>query len=132
MLAKFVAAWLNSIIIFLALLTVAIAIAVGWFGAYSAWPARHIAKATIPIAAVQGNIAQSIKWDPGTLPRSVAAYTQLSKTLAPLHPALVVWPETVITTDLNDNAANWNLAGMSPGDRRRFQAYFHVNASLIQ
>lgn len=115
-----------------ALLTVVIAIAAAWYGAYSAWPARHTAKATVPIAAVQGNIAQSIKWDPNTLPRSVAAYTELTRALAPLHPALVVWPETVITTDLNDNAANWNMAGMSPVDRSRFQAYFHVNASLVQ
>ena len=81
----------------------AVAIVAGaWAFCYANWPARHAAPPTMMIAAVQGNIAQSIKWNPQTLPRSVARYTSLTRELAPLHPQLVVWPETVITTDLND------------------------------
>ena len=60
------------------------------------------------VAAVQGNVAQSIKWDPQTLPHSVERYTSLTKQLAPLHPALVVWPETVITADLDDAPSYWD------------------------
>lgn len=78
-------------------------VAVSWVVAYANWPARHAAAPTMMIAAVQGNIAQSIKWNKETLPRSVARYTSLTKRLAPLHPQLIVWPETVITTDLNDS-----------------------------
>lgn len=106
-------------------------VAVAWVGAFWFWPARHAAPATVPIAGVQGNIAQSIKWDSRTLPRSVGAYTKLTKILAPLRPQLVVWPETVITTDLNDVPANWNVAAATPDERRALRAYFETNASLV-
>lgn len=78
-------------------------VAAGWALCYAYWPARHMAPPTMLVAAVQGNIAQSVKWHADTLPRSVARYTSLTKELAPLHPQLIVWPETVITTDLDAN-----------------------------
>lgn len=78
-------------------------IAAAWAACYTYWPARHAAPPTMRIAAVQGNIAQSIKWNKDTLPRSVSRYVSLTEELAPLHPALIVWPETVITTDLDTN-----------------------------
>jgi apolipoprotein N-acyltransferase len=64
------------------------------------WPARHIPPPTVRVAAVQANITQSVKWEPASLPRAVARYTQLTATLRPFRPQFVVWPETVITTDL--------------------------------
>ena len=76
-------------------------VAAAWAVCFAYWPARHAPPPFMRVAAVQGNIAQTIKWSPQTLPKSVARYTSLTKQLAPLHPALVVWPETVVTTDLN-------------------------------
>lgn len=112
------------------LFTVVLLIAAAWAGAYEAWPARHTPPPTIRIAAVQGAIAQTIKWDPQTLPRSIDRYTKLTEGLEFLHPELVVWPETVITTDLNDSASNWDLASASRYDRERIVAYLYQNKSL--
>jgi apolipoprotein N-acyltransferase len=94
-------------------------IGLGWFAAWYYWPARHAAAPTLRVAAVQGNIAQTIKWNKEQLPRNVATYVRLTKALAPLHPQLVVWPETVITTDLDDNAFYWDWSLMTR-DQRRF------------
>jgi apolipoprotein N-acyltransferase len=105
-------------------------VAAAWFACYAAWPARHAPPPSLRVAAVQGNIAQSIKWDPQTLPRSVARYTQLTKQLAPLRPALVVWPETVITTDLNDEPFFWNWAAATPAQRRELQAVLKTDRRL--
>lgn len=105
-------------------------IAVGWYAAFTFWPARHTPAPTLRVAAVQGNIAQSIKWDKDTLPRSVATYVRLTKAIAPLHPQLVVWPETVITTDLNDRAYYWNVAAASRAQRAALDAYLAANGAL--
>ena len=105
-------------------------VAIGWYVAYSAWPARHAAPPTLRIAAVQGNIAQTIKWNKETLPRSVERYTALTKELAPLHPQLVVWPETVITTDLDDQPYFWNLPVLPPEEHAAVQAYLDTAAQL--
>jgi apolipoprotein N-acyltransferase len=112
------------------LAVVILVVAGAWGGAYWGWPARYIAPPSIPVAAVQGNIAQSIKWDPNTLPRSISRYSSLTNTLELTHPQLVVWPETVITTDLNDNARNWDLAATTPAERKRILAYLWMNKSL--
>jgi apolipoprotein N-acyltransferase len=103
---------------------------IAWFGCYTAWPARHAAPPRVRVAAVQGNIAQSIKWDKTTLPRSIERYTKLTQNLAPFHPDLVVWPETVITTAVDDSAANWNLAALAPDQRSVLQAYLRTNGDL--
>jgi apolipoprotein N-acyltransferase len=65
-----------------------------------AWPARHLPAPTIPVAAIQGNIAQSIKWK-DNLDLAVERYTSMTRQAMHSHPALIVWPETVITTTLN-------------------------------
>lgn len=75
-----------------ALATIALALVAAWWF----WPARTLATPQIPVASVQGNIAQSIKWQPGSLERAVAAYTALTQTAIARDPKLIVWPETVI------------------------------------
>ncbi|MHB8198125.1 MAG: apolipoprotein N-acyltransferase [Vulcanimicrobiaceae bacterium] len=72
-----------------------------FFAAWSAWPARQPAPPTIRVAAVQGDIAQSLKWTPQALQLAVGRYERLTRSLTAFHPKLVVWPETVITTVLN-------------------------------
>jgi apolipoprotein N-acyltransferase len=66
--------------------------------AWIAWPARRLPPPTIPVAAVQGNIAQSFKWN--SLRLAVRRYTTMTRRVSNADPQLVVWPETVITTDL--------------------------------
>jgi apolipoprotein N-acyltransferase len=72
-------------------------IVLAWLVCWFLWPARHAAPATIPVAAVQGNIVQSIKWQPGSLGLAVQRYSAMTRALAAQHPKLIVWPETVIT-----------------------------------
>jgi apolipoprotein N-acyltransferase len=74
------------------------AVAAATVGAWIAWPARSLPPPTIPVAAVQGNIAQSFKWS--SLGLAVRRYTAMTRVAAAAHPRLIVWPETVITTDL--------------------------------
>jgi apolipoprotein N-acyltransferase len=55
-----------------------------------------VAAPRIPVVAVQANIAQSLKWQPGSLQRAVTLYTAMTRIAIAHHPQLIVWPETVI------------------------------------
>ena len=69
--------------------------------AWLAWPARTAPlTATIPVAAVQADVKQSVKWHPDELPRGVNAHVALTQAVTG-HPQLVVWPETVVATILS-------------------------------
>jgi len=69
--------------------------------AWAIWPARTIAPGrAITVAAVQGNITQDLKWTTPALDLAVTRYTSMTEALRPAHPQFVLWPETVITTDL--------------------------------
>lgn len=67
--------------------------------AWVAWPARRLPAPSIEVAAIQGNIAQSLKWN--ALDLAVWRYTIMTRTATPRKPKLIVWPETVITTTLD-------------------------------
>jgi apolipoprotein N-acyltransferase len=74
--------------------------------AWAAWPARSAPAPRIPVAAIQGNIAQTLKWQPGALQHAVNVYTAMTVRAAARHPRLIVWPETVIAIyrgGLNEN-----------------------------
>jgi apolipoprotein N-acyltransferase len=86
------------------------------------WPARTVDIASFPVAAIQGNIAQSYKFAPGSLEKSIERYTILTEQASFGHPALVVWPETVIPTPLNRD----------PVLRQRFAALARsIDAELV-
>jgi len=66
---------------------------------YGTWRIRSIddiasASPSARITIVQGNIAQSIKWDPAFQHDSTLKYIELSLRAKHLKPDLVVWPET--------------------------------------
>ena len=46
------------------------------------------------IAVVQGNIDQTVKWDPAFQISTIEKYIALSKSAKPSSPDLIVWPET--------------------------------------
>ncbi|HUA09046.1 MAG TPA: apolipoprotein N-acyltransferase [Candidatus Acidoferrales bacterium] len=71
-------------------------VALAAFAAWFAWPARHAATPSVPVVAVQGNIAQSLKWQPAMLQHEVDTYTAMTAAAIAEHPRLIVWPETVI------------------------------------
>lgn len=72
--------------------------------AWWAWPARTPSSGPqITVAAVQGNITQDLKWTPAALDLAVFRYTSMTQALAASHPRFVLWPETVITTNLGAN-----------------------------
>ncbi|HEY0799192.1 MAG TPA: apolipoprotein N-acyltransferase, partial [Candidatus Baltobacteraceae bacterium] len=65
------------------------------------WPARTLATPTYPVVAAQGNIAQDIKWTQAAFDLSLDRYERLTERAASFEPAFVLWPETVVPTDLN-------------------------------
>ncbi|MGZ3549376.1 MAG: apolipoprotein N-acyltransferase [Vulcanimicrobiaceae bacterium] len=86
------------------LIVAASAIAIAWSLSWLAWPARHTPPASIRVAAIQGNIPQSIKnQGPRSLKLAIDRYTSLTRTVRGYSPALTLWPETVITTVLNQD-----------------------------
>jgi apolipoprotein N-acyltransferase len=87
-----------------AFVTCVAVVAIAAFAAWFAWPARSAPAPHVPVVAVQGNIAQSLKWQPGSLERAVNIYTAMTRTAIALHPRLIVWPETVIA--LNGSGLN--------------------------
>jgi apolipoprotein N-acyltransferase len=72
--------------------------------AWTFWPARSLAPAKTHVAAIQGNIAQSLKFDPSTFNYTLGRYVALTQLAGLTRPAFVVWPETVITAKLNGTA----------------------------
>jgi apolipoprotein N-acyltransferase len=65
------------------------------------WPARFAPVARTRVAAVQGNIAQSLKFQPAIFSLTMRRYLSLTRSAAPFGPALVLWPETVIPAKLD-------------------------------
>ncbi len=78
---------------------------------------------------IQGNIDQSVKWDPLYQRSTLDIYTALSVRVAPLVPGVIVWPETAMPFYFQDSdqrhreiiqiskkTGNWLLFG-GPGYR---------------
>ena len=50
----------------------------------------------LSVAVIQGNIDQSLKWDPAYQEETVKIYRDLSLEALPKTPELIIWPETAI------------------------------------
>ena len=57
----------------------------------------------IKIAIIQGNIDQSIKWNPAYQEKTINTYRRLTRTTHSFMPNLVVWPETSVPFFFLDN-----------------------------
>jgi apolipoprotein N-acyltransferase len=73
--------------------------------AWLAWPARALAAPATRVAAIQGNIAQAVKATDAARLLAAQRYTAMTLAVAAQHPAFVLWPETVILTDLTRDTA---------------------------
>jgi apolipoprotein N-acyltransferase len=58
---------------------------------------------SLKTAIIQGNIDQSIKWDPAYQEESVDTYHRLTRSTSLFKPDLVVWPETAMPFFFQDN-----------------------------
>jgi apolipoprotein N-acyltransferase len=101
------------------LAVVVFTVAAAWVLCYIAWPAHHMPTPTMRVAAIQGNVPQSLKAT--NLQLSVDRYVALTKKAAPLHAQLIVWPETVILTELNFTTAYWNMKSLTYEQRTDLQ-----------
>jgi apolipoprotein N-acyltransferase len=52
--------------------------------------------ATLRVAALQGNLSQSVKWSPEWAERTLGIYERLTREAAAQGARLVVWPETAV------------------------------------
>ncbi|MCS3469802.1 apolipoprotein N-acyltransferase [Pseudomonas sp. JUb42] len=71
--------------------------------------------APLKVAAIQGNVAQSMKWDPQQLNAQLALYRDLTFTARPVD--LIVWPETAVPV-LKESAEGFlSVMGRFAADR---------------
>lgn len=65
--------------------------------------ARGIEGERIPIALVQGNVPQEPKWDRAYRETTINRYTDLTKLAAQRAPMLIIWPETAVAGDVQND-----------------------------
>ncbi len=58
---------------------------------------------SIRVAIIQGNIDQSIKWNPAFQEKTIDIYRRLTREASGFRPQLVVWPETSVPFFFQDN-----------------------------
>ena len=80
------------------LLTLALALGYGFYRMSDSRPPQG----TLKIAIAQGNIDQSIKWNPAYQEKTVQIYRTLTLQSQPFGPDLVVWPETAVPLFFQD------------------------------
>lgn len=72
-------------------------------------PARQRSAPDLPVAIVQGDIRQDLKWTKPAFDLAVARYTALTNGIAETPsanpPKIILWPETVIPIDLSTDPA---------------------------
>ena len=66
------------------------------YGHYSLSEVETKERMPLKVAIIQGNIDQSLKWNPAYQIKTVNIYERLTLTTRPFKPNLVVWPETAL------------------------------------
>lgn len=73
------------------------------------------AGAPLSVAAIQGNVAQSMKWDPAQLDAQLALYRDM--TFRSKRADLIVWPETAIPILMENAEGYLSMLGKFAADR---------------
>ncbi|MBN2125538.1 MAG: apolipoprotein N-acyltransferase [Deltaproteobacteria bacterium] len=90
------------------------------YHALSAGEARVPAPKTLRVAVIQGNIDQSVKWNPAYQEATIHKYVQMSASTMPFEPDVILWPETSVPLFFQDGS---NLAGRVMEVPRRTGAF---------
>ncbi len=80
------------------LLTLALTLGYGFYRMSDSRPAHG----SIRVAIAQGNIDQSVKWNPAYQEKTLQIYKTLTLQSQPFGPDLVVWPETAVPLFFQD------------------------------
>lgn len=99
---------------------------------------------SLDISLIQGNIDQSIKWNPQHQDETLEIYKSLSGSASPSTSGLIIWPETAAPFYFQDmglrtrevvliakNSANWLLFGSPSYIRKDNQVSFFNSAFLL-
>jgi len=90
------------------------------------------ARGSIKVAMVQGDIPQSIKWDPQFLDSSFNVYYEQTRTAARRGADLVVWPEAAAAFFFQpDDRYPANFAGDAAYRRRLLQLAVDIRAPIL-
>jgi apolipoprotein N-acyltransferase len=75
------------------------------YGIYSLADMKKDLKGKEPmvVSVIQGNIDQSVKWDPAFMRETMEKYITLTKSTIVSKPGLIVWPETAAPFYFQDN-----------------------------
>ena len=98
---------------------------------------------TVKVAAIQGNIAQSDKWDDAYKAKTIEIYNRLSAGIADQSPDLIVWPETAapfyfmveeaptlqILKDIRQSTSSFLIG--SPSVEKRAETYAFYNSAWL-
>lgn len=99
----------------LPVLLVAVVLSYGYFKLYGQEPSAKSHQ--LKVAAIQGNIAQELKWDPDAQEYIVNEYAQLSEEANKEKPDLIIWPEAA-------------APGVLGEDGRIFQGIFALSKKI--
>jgi len=99
---------------------------------------------SMTVRITQGNVDQSVKWNPAYQLETIAAYAALSRSESVTEPALIVWPETAYPAffqDVNDlhrevvglvkSKAAWFLIGSPAYTTKRGETVLFNSAFLL-
>lgn len=98
---------------------------------------------TLRALIVQGNIDQSLKWDPAYQTKTLETYHRLSRKCDDFKPELIVWPETAmpfffqengkLSQDLLSIAKEFEAAFIfgSPAYKRKADAVYYYNRAYL-
>jgi len=73
------------------------------YGQYRLTNSETEGKTPLKVAIIQGNIDQSMKWNPAYQIKTLNIYERLTRTTRPFKPNLVVWPETALPFFFQDH-----------------------------
>lgn len=72
-------------------------------------PTGSESRSSVRCAIVQGNIDQSVKWDPAHQANTMLTYQRLTRAACDSKPELIVWPETSVPFFFQDNEEQSSL-----------------------
>ncbi|MFH1487306.1 MAG: apolipoprotein N-acyltransferase [Pseudomonadota bacterium] len=74
----------------------------------------------VRVAVIQGNIDQSVKWEPAYQERTIEKYRQLSLSSGPYKPHLIVWPETSVPFFFQEKTDLSKEVSLLPGQLKAY------------